>query len=382
MTEGRGLDMGRRGRRLAAAALALTLLLSLTPASGRAVLADVYLTAVNNQVLELNGETMPFRSGGVWYVSSRLFEGTDLGVSYVRNDLLGLAMLYTTQIDLRFDLEAQQIYDKQGNIYNGSAIEKGGVLFFPVALVCRHFGLHWSISETETVPLIRIRSGDDSLDDRSFLDAAAGQMRSRYLDYEKAHTAAAEEPPSGPLPPVEVPPPVIQAAEGQKVYLLVDSRSGEDTRRLLARLDAVKATFLLGLEQMEDADLLRGLTAGGHAVALRAVGATEDEVESELLRARELMWQSACAWLDLVWYEGRADIGGLLEDLGVVRVSCDLDRRELSGQGSLLRAMGRHRRDLAVHLGSDGECLSSDLSGLLEELEEAKYRLCAWRLTA
>lgn len=369
-------NMKRRGR-LAAVLLILAALLA--PSSGQAVLTDVYLTAVNNQVLELDSETMPFRSGGVWYVSSRVFEGTDLGVSYVRSDVMGLAMLYTTQIDLRFDLEAQQVYDKQGNIYNGSAIEKGGVMFFPIALVCRYFDLRWSISETETVPLIRIRSGGDSLDDRSFLDAAAYQMRERYLEYEKSVTSPAEEPsrPSVTPPPPENPPPV-QAAEGQKVYLLVDVSSAEEARAVLEKLGTAQVTFLLSAEQMGEGDLVRSLVAGGHAVALRAGGGTEGEVEEELLLARELLWQSACCWLDLVFYEGRMEIGDLLEDLGCVRVTRDLDRESYGGTGSLLRAMGGYREDLAVRV--DGG--AADLEELLEELTEAQYRLCAWRLTA
>lgn len=374
----KGVGNMKRRSRLAAVLLILAALLA--PSSGRAVLTDVYLTAVNNQVLELDSETMPFRSGGVWYVSSRVFEGTDLGVSYVRSDVMGLAMLYTTQIDLRFDLEAQQVYDKQGNIYNGSAIEKGGVMFFPIALVCRYFDLRWSISETETVPLIRIRSGGDSLDDRSFLDAAAYQMRERYLEYEKSVTSPAEEPsrPSVTPPPPESPPPV-QAAEGQKVYLLVDVSSAEEARAVLEKLGTAQVTFLLSAEQMGEGDLVRSLVAGGHAVALRAGGGTEDEVEEEILLARELLWQSACCWLDLVFYEGRTEIGDLLEDLGCVRVTRDLDRESYAGTGSLLRAMGGYREDLSVRLNGGA---AADLEALLEELTEAQYRLCAWRLTA
>ena len=97
--------MGNWKRRLAALALALTLLTALAPPAGRAVLSDVYFTAANEELLELSGETMPFWSVGVLYVSSRLFEGTGLGVNYARNN--NLAMLYTPRIDLRFDLETQ-----------------------------------------------------------------------------------------------------------------------------------------------------------------------------------------------------------------------------------------------------------------------------------
>ena len=73
--------MKRWKRRLTAWLLVLLLALGLGPQEGRAVLSEVYFTAVNEQLLDLNSETMPFLYGGVWYVSSRLFEGTDLGVN-------------------------------------------------------------------------------------------------------------------------------------------------------------------------------------------------------------------------------------------------------------------------------------------------------------
>ena len=172
--------------------LASLLALALLPAAGRAVLSDVYFTAVNEQLLDLSSETMPFWSDGVLYVSSRVFEGTDLGVSYVRNNTMGLVMLYTNRVDLRFDLEDQTAYDKRGNVYNGHAIERSGGIFFPLDLVCRYFRLTWSYSQTNTAPLIRIKSSSGILDDAGFIDAASTQMASRYAAYEKSLGGAPE----------------------------------------------------------------------------------------------------------------------------------------------------------------------------------------------
>lgn len=375
--------MGKRGRKAGWPALFLALVMLLSSRSGRAAGADVYFTAVNDRVLELRDETMPFRSEGVLYVPSTLFEGGDLGVSYVRNDHMGLAMLYTTKIDLRFDLEKQTASDKQGRIYSGHAIERGGIVFFPLPLVCGYFGLDWSYNQTKTVPLVRVKSESAILDDVGFIDAASWQMAGLYADYLRS----TESPPEGPsAPQTPEPPPPVQAAEGQKIYLLLSSRSGEDTRRAMELLGDAQGTFLLTLEQMEDGDLIRGLTALGHGVVLRARGETEEDLAWELRRAGELLWQAACCPLELVWYEGGVDIGPLLEDAGCVPVSAGLDRREqaLSSAGraeSLLRTIGQHREDLAVYLGEDGACLGG-LEALLEGLEEGQYRVCAWRLTA
>ena len=281
--------MKRWKRRLTAWLLVLLLALGLGPQEGRAVLSEVYFTAVNDRVLELRDETMPFRSEGVLYVPSTLFEGGDLGVSYVRNDHMGLAMLYTTKIDLRFDLEKQTASDKQGRIYSGHAIERGGIVFFPLPLVCGYFGLDWSYNQTKTVPLVRVKSESAILDDVGFIDAASWQMAGLYADYLRS----TESPPEGPsAPQTPEPPPPVQAAEGQKIYLLLSSRSGEDTRRAMELLGDAQGTFLLNLEQLEDGDLIRGLTALGHGVVLRARGETEEDLAWELRRAGELLWQA------------------------------------------------------------------------------------------
>ena len=223
-------------RRLFALFLAAALLLLvLVPVRGRAALEGVYFTAANESVLPLEADTMPFYSGGTLYVPSRLFDGTDLGVLYVRNDIMGLAILYTNKIDLRFDLESQIVYDKQGKLYTGyHAIEQNGVVFLPLQLVCRYFGLTWSYNETETAPLIRVKSSSVILDDRRFIDAAATQMRDYYADYERS--LAAVEPDLPPVPSQEDPP---LAAEGQKVYLIIDSQSPEETLELRVRRDHV-----------------------------------------------------------------------------------------------------------------------------------------------
>ena len=369
--------MKRWKRRLTAWLLVLLLALGLGPQEGRAVLSEVYFTAVNEQLLDLNSETMTFLYGGVWYVSSRLFEGTDLGVNYARIYNANQAMLYNAKIDLRFDLDTQTTTDRNGKSYNGYAIERGGVIFFPLPLVCSRFGLRWSKTETETVPLIRVTSSSAVLTDREFVDAAS-QMRARYNEYERSVTAAEEN--TGGPPQTEDPP---LAAEGQKVYLIIDSQSPEETLELLGRLGDHQATFLLTAEELEQADLVRALVAGGHGLALQTRGETEAEMEEEIVRARELVWQAACAWLELVWCGDGAE--ELLSQLGCVRVTAqisasgDLDR---AGQAAaLMRAVSRYREDVSLSLGGDGSGLGG-LGALLEDLDAGGYRLSAWRLTA
>lgn len=366
----------RKGtRRLAAWLMALVLTMALVPGEGRAVLSGVYLTAVNEKVMLLSDETMPFWSKGVLYVSSAMFEGTDLGVSYVRNTTMDLAVLYTPRTDLRFDLKNKTVYDKQGVSYEGRAIQRGGSVFFPLVLVCGYFGLNWSYSETETVPLIRVTSASAVLPVDEFINAAAPTMLSYYNAYEKLVKELQAQHPHDP-PPV--------AVEGQKLFLLVESTTAADTGAVLEKLTGDQATFLLTAEQMEDGDLLRGLVAGGHAVALRVLSETEDAAEEEIQRGRALLWQAACSWLELVSYRGEADFAELFASMGCRQVAARLDGTERMAEGdggALLQEIGRYREDLGVLLGSDAGCLAA-LDALLEGLRTARYNICAWRLTS
>lgn len=363
--------MKTRLRRTAALLTAVLLLVLLNPGPGRASGSGVYFTAANEQLMDLNSETMPFYSNGVLYVSSRVFEGGELGLSYGRNTTLGLATLYRqgSNMDLRFDIAGQVVYDKEYNMYNGYAIERGGVVFFPLELVCRYFRLTWSYSETDTAPLIRVKSDSVILSDESFIDAAATLMRDRCDEFERASGA---RPPAAPDPPASVDPPV-QAAEGQKVCLIFD---GGAAREILPVLGEAQGTFLLTAEQMTDGDLLRALAAGGHAPVLRLQGETPEAREEELRRGREALWQAACSWLELAWCEDGDE--PLLAENGFQRVQAAVDASGESASG-LLRSVGRHREDVAVYWGADGR--TGTLEEALEALREARYRLSAWRLT-
>lgn len=391
--------MNRLKSRLAALALVLALALMLGSPPSEAAFSGIYITAVNERVLELNDETMPFLSDGVLYVSNSVFDGNDLEVRYMRNNSMGLAVLYTNTLDLRFNLEESSVSDKDGNTYTGHAIERNGYVFFPLDLVCRVFGLDWSYNKTEIAPLIRITSDAVILSDASFISAAEGLMQSRYNDYTaknkpSAVTPEAEKPAKEETvtPPVseevveetvDPPAPAIEAADGQRVYLIAASKTTADTRAALEVLGSTPATFLLTVEQMEDGDLVRSLIAAGHNVALLSTDGRAEDVGEEMERARTLLWDAGCYWLDLVWYEGSADITVLLEDLGFARVQARLDRRgtPLTSEARaerLLYVIASYRDDVSVYLGPDGDTLEG-LPTLLTGLQEAGFTLSGWR---
>jgi len=376
--------MKRHNKRFTAFLMAVLMTLSIVHHEGKAVLDGVYHSAANDQLLDMVTETMPFYSNGLLYISSQFFVDTDLGVRYVRNNSMGVAVLYTTKKDLWFDLVNRTVYDKDGTTYNGSAIEKNGYVFFPLILVCQHFGLRWSMNSTATVPLLRIKSDSVVLDDRQFLDAASTQMAARYAAYEKMIESSKDPDPVEPDPPK---PPPIHALEGQKVYLILRSQSAESTREIMNLVGTeCKVTFLLTVQQLNNGDLLRAVLGSGHEIALNIQSQTEDEIRSEIQQARQMLWRAASSLLQLAWYNGSTDISPILSDLGCVAVKATLDRsgtpvHSEKRADALLSLIGQYREDIGVYLGYDADC-SDGLSYLLEDLLEAKYRLCAWRLNA
>lgn len=369
-------------RQLAALVMIFTLLFLLSPVPGRASTAGIYFTAANDQLMDLSADTMPFYSNGVLYVSSRVFEGGELGLSYGRNVNLGLATLYMqgSNMDLRFDLAGQTAYDKQYNVYNGYAIEKGGIIFFPLDLVCRYFGLSWSYNDTDTLPLIRVKSDSVILSDARFINAAKTLMQNRYDEFfrdQSSHPGNSGTSGNPSAPETVTPPePPVQAAEGQKIYLIFN---GKDARNILPALGDAKATFLLTLDELSDGDLVRSLVAQDYAVALRLQAVTQEEAEMELMAGREALWESACCWLELVWFDDELTLDPLLEQQGFVRVYAQFDCSALS-TADLLRSIGLLRDDVAVFWGDDTRL--EDLRKTLDTLTEAQFLLSGWRLSA
>ena len=115
-------------RRLAALLCALALTVPLATVPTDAVLSDVYFTIVNDDPMELNQETMPFLSGGQFYVSNAIFSGIygkSLGVSCAYSSVKQTATLFTIRTALFFDLANQTTTDNQGNTYSERAVVKG-----------------------------------------------------------------------------------------------------------------------------------------------------------------------------------------------------------------------------------------------------------------
>lgn len=164
-------------RKLAALLLCLLLVFQLSPVPSGAA-ETVYFTAVNKNVLTLSDDTMPFWSGGYLYVPSTIFTGVgrDLGVSYYPNIARQTVLLYvdkTVYSSLVFDLNKDYAIDNEGNLYFQKPIQRGGVIFLPISLIARCFGLLYSTVEVDRGYLVWVRNPDMDMEERYFADAAS-----------------------------------------------------------------------------------------------------------------------------------------------------------------------------------------------------------------
>ena len=132
-----------RCKRLLCLLLTVLMLCSLVPET---TLADttVYFTAVNDQLLSLSDDTMPFWSGGRLYFSSTAISGSDLGIFYSRSRDKQTAVVYRQGSALTFDLASGAVSDQNERSYSGAAIVRGDVVFLPVDLLTRFFALDYS----------------------------------------------------------------------------------------------------------------------------------------------------------------------------------------------------------------------------------------------
>ena len=93
-------------------AVLMVLSLSLPQMGGSAAAASVIYTAMNDSLLELSDETMPFWYGSYLYLPASSVASTGMGVNYVYNTAKQTVVLYTNSTTIIFDLAANTAQDQ------------------------------------------------------------------------------------------------------------------------------------------------------------------------------------------------------------------------------------------------------------------------------
>ena len=312
-------------RKLAALALCLVLVFQMAPVPSEAA-GSVYFTAVNKNVLSLSDETMPFWSGGYLYVPSTIFTGVgrDLGVSYYPNIGRGTILLYVDNViysSLVFDVNKDYAVDNEGNMYFQKAIQRGNVIFLPISLIARCFGLLYSTVEVDRGYLVWVRNTDMDMEERYFADAAKSRMEYEYNQYVQDRT---EE--ETPAEETDVP----GGVTGQRIYLGMEASDDTRVRSLLDTLDRYdsQAAFYCTADFLEtEGDLLRRMSATGQAIGLMADAADSRPITEQLEEGNRLLFRAASVKTRLVWMENATEQAvAEAEAAGFCCLSPDLDR--------------------------------------------------------
>lgn len=308
-----------------AALCALVLLCScvlglLGPASAASRRA-IYFTAVNDTVMELRDETMPFSSGGEIYVPYTIFDpnttGIQLGVyaSFGSN----VAVFYgRTSGALIFDLSQDTVTSSTGIKYTKRAIRHNSTVFVPVDLVVKFFNLSWSILVYPgSGMVVRVKNASAQIADEVFITAGGHILESRYNTYLKESGLPAPEPSSsqGPTGTVVLPfkPPAVtteqptaspspsdpapsenepEQPKGGDVYVAVKCTPGGDAVALAAALDGrgSRGVFFFPVEELARRDgEIRALAAGGHKIGLLLDTGGPDTREAQAQHGSELL---------------------------------------------------------------------------------------------
>jgi len=265
------------------------LLLAVTLVAGSLIngaAADLYYTAVNDDLKAFNDEMMPYIREGEYYLPHTLLNDRSLGVYYSFNKTNYSLTLYNDQTSITFNLLAGVAYDAT-NQYTKKIVIRNGSYFLPIAFVCERFGLTFSVIAASPANVVRITSGS-ALDDEEFLRQAQAEMITEYNAYFAAKltpkpsvTGAVSPKPSQTIPPNTGEPP----SEAAKVYLAAAKGFGEDTSGVLDTLSdaGVRVAFFLTAERIAaEPDLVRRLAAEGHSLG---IDAREEKSADDVLAA-------------------------------------------------------------------------------------------------
>ena len=367
-------------RKLAALLLCLLLVFQMSAVPSEAA-GTVYFTAVNKNVLSLSDATMPFWSGGYLYVPSTIFTGVgrDLGVSYYPNIAKQTVLLYvddTIYSSLVFDLNKDYAIDNEGNMYFQKPIQRGGVIFLPISLIARCFGLLYSTVEVDRGYLVWVRNPDMDMEERYFADAARSRMDYEYGQYLRNQGTAAEE-----TVPEQSEPSVVT---GQRIYLSMEAAESAAVSSLLDTLDRydAQAAFYCTAGFLEEAgDLLRRMSAAGQAIGLIADAADDRPVTEQLEAGNRLLSQAASVKTRLAWIRNAtAEAVAEAEAAGFCCLTPDLDRSAypLSSTGAadtLFQRVTSRSGAVTVWLGDGAN--AAGLGSFLSAAEAADARCLA-----
>ena len=260
--------------RILSAALVLALALAIVLPAARAT-EDVLFSGLNNKLFPLKKETMPRYFSGVIYMPYTFFSSDDLGIYFASNSTEDTVLLYSSTKRLIFNVKTGAVTDHEGSELSPSAKAADGIVYVPLWLVCAFFGLDYSVITAEPADIIRVKSGSNVLNDRTFASFYKPTMQSYYNEY-MGIAQPTPATPSSPAP-TETPP---ETYPGVTLFLGFSALPPGIPNRCSLSFPprGTGRASLPPRRTRQNGDLLRRIAAGGHNRRV-AEGGTFEEYE-------------------------------------------------------------------------------------------------------
>lgn len=269
-------------KRILAVLLLCAVLIGLLGLSAAA--QELFFVAVNDTIpLTLSTAEKPHLTATGVYVPYTVFDAAPGGINEVMNAKEQTLLLYTKEKKLSIDIENSKSTDESGAVSDILMTYKNGYPFIPLAVVCEHFGLKYSVLTSKTgCTVLRFTTGSEVYDDETFLQKAENLIAYRIENNEtSSHGGASQDGQNGNEDaPFE---------EKAAVYLaLTDVSQAKDALDALSDRSASAAFFLTTDEINENPALVRQIYAEGHPLGL-TVRADESDVSAALADANEAL---------------------------------------------------------------------------------------------
>lgn len=325
----------------------------------------------------------PIRIGGDTYIPANAFDPRQyctVSLFFAQDDSRGTVTIYSREDMLVFDVNAGTAYGRStGQTYEYKAVYRNGLIYVPIAAVCRYFGLSCTFLTTDFGPLVRVKDGSEVLDDAMFLSSISPLLEGRM----NGVAVPAVPPPNNGNnnpPPVEEDPEEPEEEEtpvgaeigtGQDIYVALEVDNGENLPSLLTTLDQyqIKALIFFQVENLSwQDDLLRQAVGSGHRIGLIPQGETAQEQANDLARGNERLSHiiRQRSWFTLS--SGDAQARETLLEMGWICWSANVT---VDSQESSSAVLGRiESRTTGTRLMLSEGTPSSTLSSILRTLQD------------
>jgi len=276
--------------------LALCVTATLFPTYSKAAVMP-YFVAINDTVLPFNVETMPFVTGGVYYVPVKVLDS--LNIWAIGSDDLEFVRLYGANNRYADFYTARGVtVDQDGNTLQWPFARRVGSRFYvPLHHVCEYFGFTYEIVEIprdiiseQQVVLVRIMS-NAVFNGPTLVGLNRNAIRAAYSDYYSPPSPSPTGPVASPQPTAPPPPDYSEVSIHLSFYNISAGSAGGilDLLDIQAESGFHSCFFVSAPDIAADPGLIRRIYGSGHTIGIWL----EEGTHKEFLATSDLLFEAA-----------------------------------------------------------------------------------------